>query len=314
MLESVKVSVIVPIYKVEQYIEKCVQSIMQQDHQNIEIILVDDGSPDSCGIMIDALEKKDSRITVIHKANGGVSSARNAGLLKSTGDYIMFVDGDDWVEQDYVSYFLGLVYENGFPIGMDLNQYNTGAAKSTDRTYAVRAEKVIEWIYSGEMFVAVWNKIYSRSFLAKHHIVFNEKIWYGEGMLLNIECLQKIDQVMIGEKSVYHQTNNPNSAMRKFSLESNLCGIRSLELQKQIWEKKTNAIEMEWLYHRYRFNKTIMNGLLYSNTKNDHQEIYNECLHSIRRNLFLPIRMEKRLKAKLWWICYAICPSFMANR
>ena len=119
MIGNKKVSVIVPIYNVERYIDKCVRSLMLQDYGNIEIILVDDGSPDNSGRIIDELSKEDNRIIVIHKANGGVSTARNAGLLQATGEYVMFVDSDDWVEKDYVSYFLDIVQKDGLPVGMN---------------------------------------------------------------------------------------------------------------------------------------------------------------------------------------------------
>lgn len=95
------ISVIIPVYKVEKYLDECVQSIVNQSYANLEIILVDDGSPDSCGAMCDEWAKKDSRIRVIHKPNGGLSSARNAGLDIAKGDYIGFVDSDDFVALDW---------------------------------------------------------------------------------------------------------------------------------------------------------------------------------------------------------------------
>lgn len=94
------ISVIVPIYKVERYLKKCIDSIINQTYKNLEIILVDDGSPDSCPKICDEYEKKDSRIKVIHKQNGGLSDARNAGIDVAKGDYIAFVDSDDYIEQD----------------------------------------------------------------------------------------------------------------------------------------------------------------------------------------------------------------------
>ena len=212
-------------------------SLMNQTYKNIEIILVDDGSPDRSSTIIDDLAKMDQRIYVIHQKNKGVSVARNAGLERSSGDYIMFVDGDDWVDPDYVSYFLGLVKETGTLIGMNKNNYSASRLKTTEKKYTVEAEKAIEWIYSDEIFVAVWNKIYSRRLLVDNNISFDSSIWYGEGMLFNIQCLQYVDKVSVGEKAVYHQTYNPNSAMRKFNLKSNLCGIRSLEVQRKIWKK-----------------------------------------------------------------------------
>ena len=99
---SEKISVIVPVYNVESYLEKCVHSICSQTYENLEIILVDDGSPDNCGKMCDEWAKKDCRIKVIHKENGGLSDARNAGLDIVTGDYFVFVDSDDFVHKDYI--------------------------------------------------------------------------------------------------------------------------------------------------------------------------------------------------------------------
>ena len=94
MTENPLVSIIVPVYKVEEFLDRCVESLVNQSYENIEIILVDDGSPDNCGAMCDAWAEKDGRIKVLHKANGGLSDARNCGLELSTGEYIVFVDGD----------------------------------------------------------------------------------------------------------------------------------------------------------------------------------------------------------------------------
>src|SRR5699024_9505401 len=96
------VSVIVPLYKVERYIDRCVDSIVSQTYTDLEIILVNDGSPDNCGSIADAYAEKDDRIRVIHKKNGGLSDARNAGMQLATGTYTMFVDSDDWIEPKMV--------------------------------------------------------------------------------------------------------------------------------------------------------------------------------------------------------------------
>ena len=94
------ISVIVPIYKVEAYLERCIRSIVNQTYKNLEIILVDDGSPDSCPDICDVWKEKDDRIKVIHKKNGGLSDARNAGMQIMTGTYISYIDSDDWVAND----------------------------------------------------------------------------------------------------------------------------------------------------------------------------------------------------------------------
>ena len=102
------VSVIVPVYKVEKYLDRCIKSIRNQTYKNLEIILVDDGSPDNCGAMCDEYKANDARIEVVHKANGGLSSARNAGIAVAKGDFLCFVDSDDWITEDMVDHMVAL--------------------------------------------------------------------------------------------------------------------------------------------------------------------------------------------------------------
>lgn len=109
MKENPKISVIVPVYRVEKYLDRCVESIVNQTFGDFELILVDDGSPDNCPAMCDAWAQKDDRIRVIHKKNGGLSSARNAGMAKMTGKYVCFIDSDDWVETNTFEVLLELL-------------------------------------------------------------------------------------------------------------------------------------------------------------------------------------------------------------
>ena len=118
----------------------------------------------------------------------------------------------------------------------------------------------------------------------------------------------------VGESAVYHQTFNPDSAMRKFNLKSNLCGIKSLELQKEAWIKKNIDIEKAWEYHRYCFNRSIIDGLVRSNMILEYNGTYKECVSNLRKNIFLPLKMEKSIKKKIMWCCYFISPRLMAIR
>lgn len=309
-----KVSVIIPVYNVEKFIGKCVESLIQQEYDDIEIILVDDGSPDKSGIIIDELKTRDKRIITIHQKNSGVSAARNSGLAVATGEYITFVDGDDWVEPNYVAYFIQLLELNHCDIAMNKNNYTEIKSTTNNISYVIDSEKAIEWIYLGDIFVAVWNKMYRKSFLDKNQILFNNEIWFGEGMLFNIECLQYTDSVAIGEKSVYHQTFNLNSAMRKFNLKSNLCGIKSLELQKALWSKKNLNIEKAWRYHCYCFNRNIIDGLVRSRIVTDNKNVYTHCVSTLRNNIAFLLQMEKSVKKKLVWCGYYVSPYLMAIR
>lgn len=160
------ISVIVPIYKVEAYLDECVQSILSQTHKQLEIILVDDGSPDGCPAMCDAWVEKDSRIRVIHKENGGLSDARNVGIDAATGDYIAFVDSDDWIVPEmYEKMLAALKKENADICACNiLSCFPDRICPWGCGEYTVGGpEQFLKMIYSDTSFpVAAWNKLYPR--------------------------------------------------------------------------------------------------------------------------------------------------------
>lgn len=160
------ISVIVPIYKVEEYLEHCVASITAQTHKKLEIILVDDGSPDNCGAMCDAWAEKDSRIRVIHKENGGLSDARNAGLEIASGDYIAFVDSDDWIEPELYERLLTVLQKENADICACniLSCYPDRREVWGCREYtAGDSQTFLAMLYSDTAFpVSAWNKLYRR--------------------------------------------------------------------------------------------------------------------------------------------------------
>lgn len=302
-----KVSIIMPIFNVGKYLKRGINSLINQDYSNIEIILVDNGSTDESAKIIKSMVKKDKRIISIYEKHKGVSFARNAGLKVATGEYIMFVDGDDWIDSDYVSYFIDMMHKFDGDVAMNLSVYSIREdAFPYKKTIVVPVEKAIEWIYSGKINVAVWNKIYKRSIL--NGLKFNNDIWFGEGMLFNIEYLQHLDKVVIGNRKVYHQVFNPKSAMRKFNLLSNYCGISSLWLQRAKIRNMTPEIEKQWQYHLYRFNRGIIDGLVRIKMEKEYKLIIRECIRNIRSNIWLAIKYEPRTIQKIVWVAYFICP------
>lgn len=162
------ISVIIPIYKVEKYLHKCVDSVINQTYSNLEIILVDDGSPDGCGRVCDEYAAKDSRIRVIHKENGGLSDARNAGLDIATGEYIGFVDSDDYIAQNMYEILLKNAEKSNADISLCgyYNEYEGGMIKNN---YPVSEQKVLaasdglkEVIYSKKYGIMAWTKLYKK--------------------------------------------------------------------------------------------------------------------------------------------------------
>ena len=156
-----KVSIIVPIYNVEKYLKRAVDSIIAQTHKNIEILLVDDGSPDSCGDICDEYALNDNRIIVIHKKNGGLSSARNAGIEKATGKYILFVDSDDYILPNMVERLLNVAYNNCDIVQCDFFRFEDKIPESPLKKdfEVITSKSALNRIDSAE-YMAAWNKLY----------------------------------------------------------------------------------------------------------------------------------------------------------
>ena len=160
------ISVIIPVYKVEIFLDECVQSIVSQSYKSLEIILVDDGSPDNCGVICDNWAEKDSRIRVIHKENGGLSDARNAGIEAATGDYIAFVDSDDWIKPQMFETMLTTITKEKADICACniLSCYPDRQIAWGCREYTVGdSETILSMLYSDTTYpVSAWNKLYRR--------------------------------------------------------------------------------------------------------------------------------------------------------
>lgn len=312
--EKVRLTFIVPVYNVEKYIQKCVQSIMDQSYCNIEVILVDDGSEDNSGMIIDRTAQIDNRIKVIHQNNAGVSTARNTGLEAASGEYILFIDGDDYIEKDYAEYFLKLIDNRDADMAISINHFTVASNRQIlkDNISEWDSLSVMEAIYLDKINVAVWNKIYKKEIIDRYGLSFHTDIWFGEGMLFNIEYLQHTGNIIVGEQKVYHQVYNPNSAMRKFKLENFICGLHSLDIQKAVWLKNTDKLELAWEYHRRNFAKYILCGLVQTDGIKSHQTIYDECKKGMRRNIFLPWKVDIPFKQKIKLTLFSASPYFIA--
>lgn len=204
---NIKISIIVPIYKVEQYLNRCVDSIINQTYQNLEIFLVDDGSPDKCGVICDNYAEKDNRIKVIHKLNGGLSDARNVALDLVSGDYVMFVDSDDWIEPNTCENLIELL--NRFDadiISFGMTEiYQSGKKKSklANNPGLITPSYGIQCMISFNDFVGnfAWNKIYKRALFSG--------IRYPKGMLYEdqgttYKIFHKAKKIYLSDKVLYY--------------------------------------------------------------------------------------------------------------
>lgn len=204
------VTIIVPIYKVEAYLQKCIDSILNQTYKNLEIILVDDGSPDNCGHICDEYAKTDIRIKVIHKKNGGLSDARNAGLDIATGDYIYFIDSDDWIASNAIEILTSYIESNNeidivAGCAVDIHEEN---GKILETNYSIKLDTIqtlnkIEALKNNLLNGwAAWNKLYKKE-LFKEIRFPKGKINEDEAVMLHIISLcEKI--VLVGQPTYFY--------------------------------------------------------------------------------------------------------------
>lgn len=208
------ISVIVPVYKAEKYINKCIESIIGQEYTNLEIILVDDGSPDSSGVICDEFARRDDRIIVIHKENGGVGSARNAGLDRASGEYITFVDSDDHISSIYISRLYEMIEKSGAPLSacnFYIEKNGSLSLRYTEKFDGVfPTETVIERILSFKMSCGAVAKLYNKSALSG--IRFSD-FTIAEDLLFFYEVLQKNDKAAVCSDCLYYYVMNPSSAI-----------------------------------------------------------------------------------------------------
>lgn len=214
------ISIIVPAYNLEQYIESCLRSILNQTYKNIEIIVVDDGSTDSTAEIIDAMAQENRRIVTIHKENGGVSSARQAGIDKATGDYIGFVDGDDFVEPEMYEHLLENLlkydadishcgYQMVFPDGHVDMYYNTG--KIVEQSHSQGITDLLEGIFVEPGLV---NKLFKHSIVSGFATssLWDTTIRINEDLLMNYLFFSKADKSIYEDIPFYHYILRKGSA------------------------------------------------------------------------------------------------------
>lgn len=203
------VSVIIPIYNTESYLEKCLESIRNQTYANIEVIMVDDGSTDSSKIIANVFVEKDSRFHLFSQRNAGVSAARNYGLDLAQGEYILFVDSDDWLEPQMVE---RLVYNmNEYNTGISCCQYDRGRCFTGEKTEIWNKEIMLQnFLIHKQINGSLVNKLFRKELIKNNRL--DESIKYGEDALFLWKSLLNIDSIVVSPDILYHVTLHDDSA------------------------------------------------------------------------------------------------------
>ena len=285
-----KVSIIVPVYKADKYIYRCVDSILAQTLSDIEILLIDDGSPDKSGIICDEYAHRDPRIKVFHKDNGGVSSARNVGIDNARGEWISFVDADDWIEPETIETCINAAE------GYEMIRFGM---KSIFTGHVIEDRRINEkWDYNEylsnvvarQTIVGVWGGLYLRSVFIDNNIRFNSKFTLGEDWLVLFTYLKRISRLKIIDRPFYNYNK-----MNEMSATSTLCMQKYMQL---------NEVASEICYDPYLSYRVGYNAIasLKANicgyciaallTKSSSLSIYKSMLMDMRKQNIYPSWME----------------------
>ncbi len=247
-MENPKISIIVPVYNVEKYIRRCLDSISAQTFTDWECICVDDGTPDASGKICDEYAQKDSRFVVIHKENGGVSSARNVGLDAAKGEWICFCDSDDWVEKEMLEILYNASIENnaevtlgGYYLTDDNKKYDT--ILPHEGLLSMPKDFVTKW-------QGPWAKLIKKSVLPKDNIRFPEGITLAEDLFFTFRLYYSSNKIYGLGKPCYYYYQNENSVCHVIT-EKNV--LDEIEVMKKIEDVLINSTNHEWrkfLVHR----------------------------------------------------------------
>ena len=232
------VSVIIPVYNTEKYLDKCISSVREQTYKNIEILLIDDGSKDKSGEICDRHGAEDDRIRVIHICNSGVSHARNLGIQQSSGKYLFFVDSDDYIDSGMITDQVSAMEHEGADLCISaLSRENLLTDFCIDLDKPCESE--MAFLLKNHLLFGPMVKIYRRDLVNKHGMFFSEDFSYGEDLLFNLGYLWYVDRICYVNRCYYHYvTENTQSLSRKVrwnAFENDM--VLHRELKKWLLEK-----------------------------------------------------------------------------
>ena len=241
-----KISIIVPVYNVEHELSRCVDSILNQSYTNIEVILVDDGSTDRCPSICDAFVMKDRRVRVIHKPNGGLSSARNAGLREASGEWILYVDSDDYILNDSCERLIavGAKYDCDIVSADAIREFNGGreymvhGSLADGKCYPSR-DFIIKTVKPCEWYAPAWLNLYKRSFLIENNLFFVEGLLH-EDMEMQPRVFLAAKTVVYCAYPFYRYVDRASSIMNASKVDER---VTAMEWIYSNWKSKFEAIE-----------------------------------------------------------------------
>ena len=285
------ISIIIPVYKVEEYLEKCIESVLKQTYTNLQIILVDDGSPDNCGKICDEYAKKDPRIEVIHKVNGGLSDARNVGIAKAKGKYIGFVDSDDYIKEDMYEILINLIKKYDADVSI-CNLYDVIDGKEYIRNnengiqeYS-RLEILKEVLLDKNIQSYAWNKLYKKELFDEIKYPIGKKY---EDIGTTFYVFEKCNKIVVTSKPEYYYLKRSDSLVNNVT-ESTVLDYTDIIIQRYLYTQKN--IEELRKYNNYYLAKTLITahndiellGSISEKMQEKYKELYNLVYNIMKNN------------------------------
>ncbi len=297
------ISVIVPVYNVEQYLNKCVDSIINQTYKNLEIILVDDGSPDRCGEICDEYAEKDDRVKVIHKENGGQGSARNMGLDICKGEYIAFVDSDDWIDLDMYECMMSDLLEYAADLSMCnfwiVNGEKISAEDGCEDVIVMNNKQLMEFYYSdSRMNTSPCNKLYKKDLW--EGLRYPENVFREDELILYKVLLKADKTVHTGLPKYFYYIRTGSSEHSGFSPKY-LISCESIDRQAEevlrIYPDLKDVLNDVRLWTRVK----IASDMIFQQKVNMYKDIYKDIKRFIKENRFCG---EEHKQIRRYIICF----------
>lgn len=315
--KRVAVSVVIPAYNVADYIEWCTLSVLNQSYPCYELIIVDDGSTDGTPQILDKLERENDHVRVIHKENAGVSEARNTGIETAKGDYIVFVDGDDYLAPNFIEYMVSMAQDTGAEFCLSKSCFtgkNEGQTEE-ERLDVLTPAEATALLLSPTVVVGCWNKMFSRQLLIDKKIRFATDLFYGEGLHFITTVAQRTNGVAVGNQKVYYyRRNNALSATTKFRIESVYNGEKSINRIENELTVSGDDVNDMLLLHRSMYNIGAITKLINNNVKKSYYSDYKRWLTFNRTNITHILRSKRiPMYRKLLLLGGCISPVLMAR-
>lgn len=314
-VEDIKVSLIIAIYKSAPFMPKLMESIFNQTHSNLEIILVDDGSPDNSGELCDGYAKQDDRVKVIHKQNGGVCDARNAGMKIMTGVYFSVIDGDDWIEQDFVEYLLKMASDHNADIALTDSCFTTRDTKINENDYTElwSPAQFARLILRPSMPIGPWNKLYKVDFFKRNNLSF-EGLMSGETPFLSVRVANLETKIIVGHKRLYHyRMNNESSALTSKAIIYGKNALINIKHAKSINQNREIISDIEWHIY-FNYNHLLM-LIIENQSRIKNLSTYLKCRFMLIYMLPKIISHNKYTRAEnISYIKHALFPEHYAKR